>query len=193
MTTIPDYFAAFASRPRPPDDRWLSPAAGAEGAPLRALLAANDPAALSPDAIRTQVEGNLWMLTPEAFRYFLPAFLRAASEHYKSLSIFASELVGALTEPSRDDVVQALDQAAQIPADMGLPPSTMGLLRDQQLEWFDSGTPLATFRARVEGLTAVEGAAVLAFFDELQAAHGADFFDELLIAIDRHWARYRTT
>ena len=193
MTAAPDYFAAFASRRRPPEDQLVQPSAAIEGAALRALLAKTEPAALTPEAIRSHVQDNLWMVTPEAFRYFLPAFLRAALEHYKPLSIFVSELVGALTEPSRDDVVQALDTAAQIPAGMGLPPATMGLLREQQLEWFDSGTPLALFRKRFDGLSPDEGAAILAFLTALNAAHGRDFpFDELQLAIDRYWSRFHS-
>jgi hypothetical protein len=106
------------------------------------------------------------------------------------MSVFASELVGALTEPSREDVVQSFDRDLQIPAGIDLRRSEV--LRTQQLEWFDSGTPVAIFRERVDGLTPAEGAAVLAFFVALQDAHGADFpFDELRLAIDRHWARYR--
>jgi hypothetical protein len=160
---------------------------GREGNRLRALLASREPTELTVDAIRTVVETNLWMLGSEAFRYFLPTFLEAALAHYASLSVFASELVGALTEPSRDDVVQALDLAAQVPGGLG----SSELLRNQQLAWFDSGTPAAVFRDRMDGLTDAEGAAVLRFFHAFADAHGADFpFDELQTAIDRHWGRY---
>jgi hypothetical protein len=105
--------------------------------------------------------------------------------------VFVSELVGALTEPSRKDVVEALDRGARIPSGLGFP-DDMTELRKQQLEWFDSGTPLAIFHERVDSLTPAEGAAILAFFVALQEAHGADFpFGELAIAVDRYWTRYR--
>jgi hypothetical protein len=178
---------SFAARKRPGASDLLREAVESDGNRLRALLASHEPAELSVEPIRTIVETNLWMLGPEAFRYFLPAFMEAALAHYSSLSVFVSELVGALTEPSRDDVVQALDLAAKIPGGLG----GSELLRDQQLAWFDAGTPAAIFRDRVEGLTDAEGAAVLAFFRMLSDAHGADFpFDELQTAIDRRWGRY---
>jgi hypothetical protein len=132
------------------------------------------------------------MLAPEAFRYFLPAFLDAALSSYPSLSVFASELAGALTEPSRADVVEAFDRLTRNPPGLGLPAEMTDLLRKQQLEWADSGTPQAIFHDRFDSLTPAEGAAIFAFFTALEAAHGADFpFEELKIAVDRRWARYR--
>lgn len=186
-------FGAFASRPRPPADRILRPAVrGPDGDRLRGLLAAVTPAELTDRDLRATVEGNLWMLAPEAFLHFLPAFLHAALESYASVSVFASELLGALTLPSRADVEEALDRAAGLPSGLGLPDDVAAQLRRQQLEWFDSGTPSALFHERFDGVTQPEGAAVLAFLDDFREAHGADFpFDEVETAIARHWARYR--
>ncbi|MGO9164890.1 MAG: hypothetical protein ACLP7J_30040 [Streptosporangiaceae bacterium] len=184
------FFPAFASRARPPDSDFLMATVGAEGNRLRALLAVTDPAGLSADQVRADVEGNLWMLAPEAFRYFLPAFLNLAVEHYDSLGNFAAELIGALTEPLRADVLQALDRAAQIPAEMGLTPDTLRQLRQQQLDWYDSGTPLATYQERIADLSAAEAEAILDFLATIRDTHGEDFpFDEPQVAIDRYRAR----
>ncbi|MFP4120826.1 MAG: hypothetical protein ACLFWI_07405 [Coleofasciculus sp.] len=170
----------------------LRSAVNYNGDRLRELLATKTSRELSVYDLRTEVEGNLWMLAPEAFRYFLPAFLYASLESYASLSIFVSELVGALTELSRTDVVEALDRATRLPSGLGLPDDMTELLRKQQLEWFDSGTPLAIFHERFDSLTSAEGGAILDFFVVLQEAHGADFpFKELEIAVDRYWSRYR--
>ncbi len=186
------FFNAFAERPRPLASQILRSAVNYDGDRLRELLATNTSTELSVYDLRTEVEGNLWMLAPEAFRYFLPAFLYASLESYPSLSIFVSELVGALTEPSRTDVVEALDRATRLPSGLGLPDDMTELLRKQQLEWFDSGTPLAIFHERFDSLTPAEGGAILDFFVALQEAHGADFpFGELEIAVDRYWVRYR--
>lgn len=187
------FFDAFASRPRPPTARILrAEVSDYEGAALRELLAARTPTELSAQEIRDEVGSNLWMLTTEAFLYFLPAFMHACLESYAFISVFASELVGALTEPSRTDVVESLDRLAQVPPGLGLPQETAELLRRQQLEWFDSGWPSAIFREHFESLTQAEGGAILAFLVAMQEAHGGDFpFGQLQVAIDRHWARYR--
>jgi hypothetical protein len=185
------FFAAFAARPRPADSGLLEETVGTEGAGLRALLAATGREDLSPQAIHKDVEGNLWMLTADAFRYFLPAFLDAGVEHYELLGNFVAELISALTEPTLEDIQKALDDLSQIPEGIGLAPDTLRDLRRQQLEWYNSGTPVKKFRARVDGLSAAEGAAILAFMEKIRDAHGEDFpFDEPQLAIDRHWASY---
>ena len=132
------------------------------------------------------------MLTPEAFLYFLPAFLHASLESYASVSVFASELIGALTEPSRTDVVEGLDQVARSSPNSVFPDDMTELLRKQQLEWFDSGTPAAIFHERFDNLTHRRRCRNSRFFVAFQEAHGADFpFDELETAVERYWARYR--
>lgn len=187
------FFNAFASRPRPTATQIIrSVVSHYEGEYLRELLATKTSTELTNYELRTVVESNLWMLTPEAFLYFLPAFLHASLESYASVSVFASELIGALTALSRTDVVEALDQVAQSSSEFGLPDDMTELLRKQQLEWFDSGTPTAIFHERFDNLTHAEGAAILAFFAAFQEAHGADFpFNELETAVDRYWVRYR--
>jgi len=184
----------FASCPRPLATQILRSAVSYDGDRLSELLAAKTSSELSVHKIRTEVEGNLWMLTPEAFRYFLPAFLHASLEFYPSISVFVSELVGALTEPSRANVEAAIEQTIQNSPSLGLPSDMTELLRQQQLEWFDSGTPLAIFQERVNLLTPTEGAAVLDFLVALQESHGEDFpFGELESAIDQYWSRYQAS
>jgi hypothetical protein len=188
------FFNAFALRPRPSASQILRSEVGyQEGYYLRELLATKTSTELTDYELRTVVESNLWMLTPEAFLYFLPAFLYASLNSYATFSVFASELIGALTEPSRKAIVDALDQVAQFPSELGLPGDLTEILRKQQLEWFDSGIPTAIFHERFDGLTHVEGAAIFTFFVAFQEAHGADFpFEELETAVNRYWVRYRT-
>ena len=189
------FFNAFASRPPPSAGQILRPTVRHhEGDKLRELLATKTSSELTDYEVRTVVESNLWMLSSQAFLYFLPAFLHASLESYASVSVFASELIGALTEPSREDVAEALDQVAQVPPGMGLPADITEVLRKQQLEWFDSGVPTAIFHERFDNLTHIEGAAILAFFVAFQEVYGANFpFDELKAAVDRYWARYRNS
>ena len=187
------FFNAFASRRRPLVDQIIQPVVSPyEAERLRELLVKKTPAELADHELQAVVESNLWMLTPEAFLYFLPAFLYASLDSYPSVSVFASELIGALTQPSRTDVEEALDQLNQASSELGLSPEMIGLLRKQQLEWADSGAPAATFHQRFDNLSQAEGKAILAFLTAFQEAHGEDFpFNELEIAIDRFWGRYR--
>ena len=187
------FYPAFAGRPRPSSDELLLPDTdtGSEGVRLRAVLGATTSEDLLPNMIRSEVEGRLWMLTPGAFRYFLPAFLTASLDDYSALRTFVAELVTALTKPTAGDIVQALDRVGEIPAEMGLKSDTLELLRRQQLDWYNSGTPSATFESRVDGLSLAEGAAILRFLRMINDAHSQEFpFQEPRVAIDRHWFRY---
>jgi hypothetical protein len=185
------WLAAFAHRSRPDYRQLVEPTVGREGDNLQAWLDTAVPATLTAEALREQVEGNLWMLTPEAFRYFLPGFLVAGLAHYDRLGAFVAELVTALTVPLREDVVKALDRLERFPVDVvGMAPAPLGPLRQQQLDWFDSGHPVAQFQARIETLSAAESAVILQFLTLLRDRHADDFpFHELDMAIDRRWAR----
>jgi len=185
------FFDAFASQPRPAAAQILEPGADEEGRQLRAVLADAKSTDLSLSAIRDEVAGRLWMLTPKAFRYFLPAFLNAGLAEYQSLDGFVAELVTAFTEPLLDDVHQALGRVAEIPPDMSLSPEIFALLKQQQVEWYELGGPQARFASWTEGLSASEGAAILAFLVAIRDGHDEDFpFGEPQIAIDRYWARF---
>jgi hypothetical protein len=185
------WLAAFAHRSPPGPRGLIAPTVGAEGDNLQVWLATAEPGRLTAEQLRQHVEGNLWMLTPEAFRYFLPGFFVAGLAHYDRLGAFVAELVTALTVPLREDVVTALDRLERFPVDVvGMAPAPLGPLRQQQLDWFDSGFPVAQFQARIETLSAAESAVILQFLTALRDRHADDFpFDELDAAIDRHWAR----
>src|SRR5262245_32316470 len=156
------FFDAFALRPRPDPDQIIRPlVSDPEAGKMQELLAAKTSTELTDYELRTVIAGNLGMLTPEAFLYFLPAFLHAALESYSSVSIFASELIGELTEISRSDIEDSLDKLGRIPPPFGLSQDMTELLRKQQLEWFDSGSPTAIFHERFDNLTSREGAAIL--------------------------------
>jgi hypothetical protein len=185
------YFEPFAPRLRPTAEQTLGPGANGEGAGLRARLASRTSRDLSVADIREVVTGNSWMLTPQAFRYFLPAFLWLSVGSYDSIPVFVSELVNVLTEPSRADIVESLDRLERAPPGIGLSRELTASLRKGQLEWFDSGAPTARFHECFDELTTEEGAVVATFFAMLKSTHAAAFpFQELDKAVDRTWSRY---
>ncbi len=123
------FFDAFGARLRPSADPIVrSSVSPNESKRVRETLATTQSTELKDHELRTLVEGNLWMLTPEAFLYFLPAFLQASLQSYAALSVFASELLGALTEPSGGDVAEAFDRLTRPPAGLGLPVEVRGRL-----------------------------------------------------------------
>jgi hypothetical protein len=189
-------YDAFAGRRRPDPDRLVRSKGDPEAAEtLRRALALRTVDEVSAADVRVLFEGNLGLLTPETFLYFVPALMYYALTSYESLSVFASELVGALTNPVREDIEAALDRFARNAMAMGTADSDfLDLLRAQQLEWFDSGAPAAEFQDRVSRMDKDEGAAVLAFLTAFSERYREDFpFGELTAAIDRYWYRFART
>jgi hypothetical protein len=187
------FFNAFAFRPQPDSNqiirKGISPD---ESQQLCQLLANKKVTELTNYELKTLVEGNLWMLTPKAFLYFLPAFLNNCLQYYSSISIFVSELIGALTQPSRTDVIDSFQYINENQNKFSLPDNMLKILKKQQLELFDSGSPSMIFSERFSNLTENEGKAILKFFEVFQELYGADFpFDELETAIKRYWFRYQ--
>src|SRR4051794_28802092 len=104
-----ELFAAFASRPAPQAGEIVRPGAEAEADRLRDGLSATSVHAVTVADVNNVFEGRLLALTPKAFLYYLPALMDISLQQYSAVSVFASGLVGALTRPSRYDVVASLE------------------------------------------------------------------------------------
>ena len=184
------FFQAFASHPRPGADRIVKSHVH-EGDDLRDTLAALSREDLSLEDIRGHVRDNLWMLAPEAFRYFLPAFMAISLTPDASGSSFVNELVEALTAPARADIIGKYEQLAEIPPAAGLTLEILETVNKQELEMFDSGDTMAAFADRVGDLTQAEGQAVRTFLETLRKESAENFpFGELETAISRYWGRF---
>ena len=187
MTLRTRLYEAFASRPRPTAEELVR----SEDRRLRDMLGERAVGEVTVEDVRGAFEGNLWALTPEAVRYYLPALMDLALHRYREVSVFASELLGALTEPSREDVVASLEAFEELPPVELRDPVIADALRRQQLEWFDSGEPTALFHERFDGVTEEEGRAVLEFLVAFGEEHGGSFpFGEVDAAVERYWGRF---
>ncbi len=186
------FYDAFAKRPRPEANQILRHGV-ARGDELRNFLVGKTSETLTAEDIRTEVEGYLSLLSPEAFLYFLPAFLHASLAHDDIVSVFSSGLIGVLTKPNSQDGIDALDRLREILSEAtGLTDDTLNQIEKQQSEWFSSTIPETIFHERFNNLTHDEGAAILAFLIAFEKDFGMDFpFDELKTAIDRHWYQYK--
>src|SRR5690348_14254057 len=94
-------FDPFAWRRRPSRAEALRAGVSEGGERVQELVATTTVSEITVDDINRVLEGRLWMLDPTAFLYYLPALMYTCLVNYRSVSVFASELLGALTEPSR--------------------------------------------------------------------------------------------
>jgi hypothetical protein len=172
------FFLAFAGRPRPASAGLLDAVNGhPERERARDLLSKRRPSELSVHDLRDVVGGNLGLLTPEAFLYFLPAFLAAIDADYPALTVIAYELVDQLAPPARGDVVEDYERLRRNVREGGadLPEAMVEMLRSQALQLVDSGMAQQRFAARFGGIAPEEARAILTFLRRLRDRYGADF------------------
>src|SRR5687768_3995078 len=104
MSLRSQLYDAFASHPHPAPD-FVRPEVEAGSDRMRDALEAKTVEDLTPQDVNTIFEGNLWMFSRPALLHYLPALMDMSLSRYDQVSVFASELIGALTQPSRDDVI----------------------------------------------------------------------------------------
>ncbi|HTY31291.1 hypothetical protein [Mycobacterium sp.] len=184
------FFSAFARRPRPAAADLLDAVNGhPERERARDVLSARQSSELSVAELRDIVGGNLGLLKPEAFLYFLPAFLAAITADYPALTVLTSELLGQLTPPARDNVAARFERLRRNnrASGAGLPEETVEILRSQALQLIDSGILARRFAARFDGIAPEEAHAILAFLHHLRERYGEDFPSGALDAAITYW------
>jgi hypothetical protein len=190
MSQPDGFFSAFASRPRPAAADLLDSVNGhPERERARDLLSARQPSELSVEELRDTVGGNLGLLKPDAFLYFLPTFLTAVTADYPALTLITSELLDQLVPPARDDVLaryERLRRSGRV-IGVGLPAETVEMLRLQALQLVDSGVLARRFAARFDAIASEEARAILAFLHRLRERYGEDFPDGVLDAAIAYW------
>ena len=103
---------AFGDLPYPGDDHLIAPSSlqTAEGQRLYNDWKGRDWRSLSLQELRHHAE-SIFFLTPEAFRYYLPAYLSASVRDSEGVDIIPETLAFALTPPAGDDPVASKKQA----------------------------------------------------------------------------------
>jgi hypothetical protein len=186
-------FSAFAGRNRPAASDVLEAVEGhPERQRARDLLAGRRPAELTAAELQNTVAGNLALLKPGAFLYFLPAILTAVLTDYQALTVIASELLGELTPPSRRDVEADYDRLLRNSraSGVGLSDEAIKVLRSRAIQRIDSGAPTRRFTERFEGISEQEAGAILAFLCRLRDLYGADFPDGAVDKAIAYWTHH---
>jgi hypothetical protein len=184
------FFSAFASRPRPATIDLLDSVNGhPEREQARDLLSARQPSELSVEELRDTVGGNLGLLKPDAFLYFLPAFLAAITADYPALTLITSELLGQLVPPTRDEVLARYERMrlSSRVSGVGPPVEMVEMLRLQALQLVDSGILARRFAARFDAITPEEARAILVFLLRLRERYDDDFPGGILDTAIAYW------
>lgn len=124
------------------------------------------------------------IMTPEAFAWFLPAYLVTSVELYSETDTLTSSLIARLTPPDQADARQfeaLIEEMRALDVDLVDESPTDCLGADDEL--------LQVFMERVAVLTQEEKEAVRGYLEYVDSEHGADFpvFGPKQ-ALDRYWA-----
>jgi hypothetical protein len=93
--------SAFASTPYPGDDRLVTDDGGRdpETRDVAKMLSGQRWDQVSLDTLRARAE-SLPLLTPEAFRYYLPAYMLGVFEHWNDVDVVRDSVLYNLTPPN---------------------------------------------------------------------------------------------
>ena len=127
----------------------------------------------------------LAFMTPEAFAWFLPAYLVMSVARYAETRTLTSSLLTCLTPPDEAD---AREFKALVDEMHALDPDI--LLEEDATDALGADEELLQFvMERAAVLTQDEKVAVRDYLEYIEAAHGADFPDfGPKLALDRYWA-----
>ncbi len=191
MNDSPDFYLAFNSRIEPIKNEIFREGVIEKSTELQNLLSHTKPRELLPIHLQNNVSGNLSMLSPEAFLYFLPSFMSNSLIHFDTLSVFAEELISALEKPEREDIEKSFNQLEKFTNNFTFSRGLSENLKNEQLKWFDTGFPTNIFNERFAEISKEEGNTILKFLNIFQERHGSDFpFKEPKIAIERFWSKF---
>jgi hypothetical protein len=165
----------------PPPMRIVENPSDPEAATVASALRGKDWKTIPDDVLMANRSASAF-LTPAAYRYFLPAFMKLAINRYAEADTLVHDLIASMTLPRPEDiaVVERALAALGTATETGFEPL---------LQAYRSGAAEQRFRARVATLNNVQRATVRHFLEHMRDAHGQDF--AVLgpkEALERHWA-----
>jgi hypothetical protein len=128
-------------------------------------------------------------LSPEGYRFYLPAFMTMSVTDFPRAGLIPLEVVRSLTPPSEKDVegIQELAEATPELQPFG-EEEWEGLMSTMRDHLRSGGPAESMFRERSSGFTAKQTAAIRDFLEYLLAVHDEDLPRGLVEqALDRHW------
>jgi uncharacterized protein DUF6714 len=125
--------------------------------------------------------------SPQAFRYYLPAFLIASVTYYADDDVLADYVISALTVPQPSDSDGMRDALVAELGDEGLIAPGDPIWARMQA-YYSSGEGARHFSQRVSGFSPLQARAIRHFLEYMRDEHGADFSASgPTQALERYW------
>lgn len=140
-----------------------------------------------PVSVLAREDSALAFFTPEAFRYYLPAYLLATLQHPDEVGVVPSNVVSRLTLRQASDVEEQVQALGRLSLGGEAREAVSSSLSDQ-LEKLDEQA--RDFLSLMSGFTSEQARAIRAFLEYLaQDDRDPELAADATRALDRHWVR----
>lgn len=188
--------AAFGDAIYPGDDRISTDSTrGSEGYDINRRLAGHHWRDVSLETL-DQLRDSLPLLSPEGFRFYVPAFMIYCVADRGRADVMVDSLIGMFTVPGAADFEETLKAMDQFRAShpghaSSLPDNTYHSVMASLEQYHVSGERERFVLDRISGFTAEQGRAIRRYLEYMRDVHGDDFLrNEPQTAIDRWWQRF---
>lgn len=136
-----------------------------------------------------QLRSALPFLSPEGYRFYLPAFMIIAIiDLRRRADVIPDEVIHTLTLPEASDIDRIRELAKLHPAMQPFASDEWEEILKKITATYGTGAPERTFFERVSGFSAAQCKVIHEFLEYMRDVHGAEFPNrEPEIAIERYW------
>lgn len=135
-----------------------------------------------------QLRPALLFLSPDGYRFYLPAFMILSIVDFRRADIIPDEVIRSLTLPDKADVERIRELANLYPAMRPFSLDEWEQILTTLTTAYETGGPEDAFFERVYGFNAAQCRVIRQFLEYMKDVHGAEFPNrEPEIAIERYW------
>lgn len=144
-----------------------------------------------PFEMLDQLRSALFFLSPEGYRFYLPAFMFFAVTDFDRADVIPDEVIQTLTFPNPSDMDRIEELAQRHPEMQPFSSEEWKQILSKMAEMYRSGSAERTFFERVSGFDAAQSEVIRQFLEYMQNVYGNEFPNrEPQIAIERYWYRF---
>lgn len=140
-----------------------------------------------PWQLLVEQNSGLSFFTPEAFCYYLPAYLVAIVERYDEVDVLPGVVVDHLTLPSAHDTLRKIDHFRSHADSVDSAETHQEIMKFLDAELGRSDGKIHDFVERVSRFNRAQGQAIKSFLEHMNSFYADDLFDGPAIAIERYW------
>ncbi len=141
--------------------------------------------------ILDKLTSALSFLSPEGYRFYLPAFMIISIVDFPRADIIPGEVVRSLTLPIESDIDRLRELAKLRPEIQPFSTDEWETLLKMIAENYESGTFERMFFDRVSGFTVAQSNVIRQFLEYMRDVYGEEFPNrEPDIAIERYWYQF---